>query len=65
MRTVTFGFVVSTGYGDQPTIKISDNCDEDAAAAIAADEIDLLIEKLRAAKDEILANAESTMSNRS
>jgi hypothetical protein len=56
--------VISTEYRDLPAIRISDNCNEDQAALISVDEVDLLIEKLRVATDEILADAESATTNR-
>jgi hypothetical protein len=59
MKTTIFGFAVATQYGDPAVIRISDNCNEDNAAVVSVDEVDLLIEKLREAKDEILANAET------
>ena len=60
MKATIFGFVITTQYGEPAIIRISDNCNEDNAAVISVDEVDLLIEKLREAKDEILANAETS-----
>ena len=58
MKATIMGFVVATQYGEPAVIRISDNCNEDNAAVVSVDEVDLLIEQLRVAKDEILANAE-------
>jgi hypothetical protein len=64
MRGMTFGFIVETSYGDEPRIHITDNTDENRCVTISVHEVDSLIERLREAKDDVLANAERDVTNR-